>query len=86
MMAVEAGVPIVPVTISGGSRIMPKGEIRLTPSMVTVTVHEPILTTNYSRENISELMNLTRAKILSALSEEELAVCEGVDLKRESAL
>ncbi len=83
MMAIEAGVPVVPVTISGGSRIMPKGEIRLTPSTVVLTVHEPIPTTGYSRENIAELMSLTRAKILSALSEEEIAVCEGGALKRE---
>ncbi len=82
MMAMEAGVPIVPVTISGGSRIMPKGEIRLTPSTVVITVHEPIPTTSYSKDNVAELMRLTRAKILSALSEEELAVCEGGDLKR----
>ncbi len=75
MMAIDAGVPIVPVTISGSSRIMPKGEIRIEPSTIHITVHDPIPTDAYTKDNIDELMELTRAKIYSALSEEELALC-----------
>ena len=74
MMAIDAGVPIVPVLISGSTKIMPKGEIKIFPSTVYITVHEPIETSAYSKGNITELMSNTREKIISALSEEETQV------------
>jgi 1-acyl-sn-glycerol-3-phosphate acyltransferase len=73
MMAIQAGVPVVPVTISGSAAIMPKGEVKVTPGTVWITVHEPISTEGFNRDNIAELMETTRARILSALSEEEKA-------------
>ena len=76
MMAIEAGVPIVPVSISGSTKIMPKGEIKIFPSTVYITVHEPISTAGYSRENIAELMKTTRAKIVSALNADEIGADE----------
>jgi 1-acyl-sn-glycerol-3-phosphate acyltransferase len=74
MMAIEAGVPIVPVTVSGATKIMPKGEFKLFPSTVHLIIHEPISTKDYSKENVAELMQRTRAKIYSALSPEEAAI------------
>jgi 1-acyl-sn-glycerol-3-phosphate acyltransferase len=71
MMAVDAGVSIVPVSVSGATAIMPKGEIKIFPSTVRVTIHEPMSTTGYSKVNIAELIDKVRAKILSGLSEEE---------------
>jgi 1-acyl-sn-glycerol-3-phosphate acyltransferase len=71
MMAIDAGVPVVPITISGATRIMPKGQIKIFPSTVRVTIHEPISTAGYSKANIAELMTRTRDKIFSALDEDE---------------
>ena len=71
MMAIEAGVPIVPVSISGSSTIMPKGEVKIFPSTIYVTIHEPINTGGYSRANISELVAQTESKVRSGLSDEE---------------
>lgn len=71
MMAVAAGVPVVPVTISGSAAVMPKGKIRINPSTVHITIHEPISTTPYSRENLGALVQLTRDRILSSLTEEK---------------
>ena len=71
MMAIDAGVPVVPITISGATQIMPKRQIKVFPSVVRITVHDPISTKSYSRENVAELVELTRAKILSALIEGE---------------
>ncbi|HKP87241.1 MAG TPA: lysophospholipid acyltransferase family protein [Blastocatellia bacterium] len=70
MMAIDAAVPVVPITISGGTKIMPKGEVKVFPSTVRITLHEPISTKGYSKDNVTELMGMTRAKILSALDEE----------------
>jgi 1-acyl-sn-glycerol-3-phosphate acyltransferase len=71
MMAIDAGVPIVPITISGATRIMRKAQIKIFPSTVRVTLHEPISTAGYSKMNIAELMDMTRQRIFSALDESE---------------
>ena len=71
IMAIDAGVPVVPITISGATRIMPKGQIKIFPSTVRVTIHEPISTAGYSKANIAELIKKTRDKIFSALDEDE---------------
>src|SRR6185369_7039111 len=71
MMAIDAGVPVVPITISGATQIMPKGQIKIFPSTVRVTIHEPISTAGYSKTNISELLDKTKRKIFSALDQDE---------------
>ena len=67
MMAIEAGVPVVPVTVSGATRIMPKAKIEVHPSTVRLTIHDPIPTTGYSRENVNELVAQARRQVLSGL-------------------
>ncbi|MGA9768609.1 MAG: lysophospholipid acyltransferase family protein [Blastocatellia bacterium] len=69
MMAIDAGVPVVPVTISGATRIMPKAQVRVYPSTVRITVHDPISTSDYSKENVAELMERARTKVLSELDD-----------------
>ena len=71
MMAIDAGVPIVPITISGATKIMPKGEAKVFPSTVRIIIHEPISTEGYSKENVVELMDRTREKVFSALGNDE---------------
>lgn len=84
MMAIDAHVPIVPITISGATRIMPKGEIKIFPSTVHVTIHDPLNTDGYSKENIAELIAKTREKIFSALDESE-AEMSGASATRRGA-
>ena len=74
MMALDAGVAVVPVTVSGATKIMPKGQVKVFPSTVRISVHKPISTAGYSRENVAELMEKTRAQIFSALDEKELEI------------
>jgi len=71
MMAIDAGVPVVPVTVSGATKIMPKAQIKIFPSTVRITVHTPLSTAGYSKANVSELMEKTREKIFSALDASE---------------
>jgi 1-acyl-sn-glycerol-3-phosphate acyltransferase len=73
LMAVDAGVSVVPVTVSGGSSMMPKGRVELYPGTLRLTIHEPVSTAGYSRENVGELMEKVRASIVSGLNEEEIA-------------
>ncbi|PYP88992.1 MAG: hypothetical protein DMF61_04645 [Blastocatellia bacterium AA13] len=72
VMAIKAGAPIVPVTVSGCTAVMPKGEVKVYPATVRITIHDPIETKGCSREAAPELLAETRAKILSALSEDNV--------------
>lgn len=66
-MAMDIGLPLLPVTISGTSKILPKGTIRLFPGKAKMTIHPPVQVDGYSDENIRELMNSVRDTIQSAL-------------------
>jgi 1-acyl-sn-glycerol-3-phosphate acyltransferase len=42
LLAIQAGLPIVPLAVIGTRRIMPKGRLRTEPAQVTLVVHDPI--------------------------------------------
>jgi len=42
LLAIEAGLPIVPVAVIGTRQVMPKGRLRTEPAAVTLVVHDPI--------------------------------------------
>jgi len=44
MLAIEAGLPVVPVSIVGTRFVMPKGRLTVSPADVTLSVHPPIET------------------------------------------
>jgi 1-acyl-sn-glycerol-3-phosphate acyltransferase len=54
-LAMECGVPVVPVTITGTHAVMPKGRFAIEPGVVTVTFHAPIEPEEFkSRECLME--------------------------------
>jgi 1-acyl-sn-glycerol-3-phosphate acyltransferase len=54
-LAMECGVPVVPVTIAGSHYVMPKGRFAIKPGTVTVIFHPPIEPQNFgSRECLME--------------------------------
>ncbi|HKV42665.1 MAG TPA: lysophospholipid acyltransferase family protein [Blastocatellia bacterium] len=73
MMAIAAGVPIVPVTVSGSASVMPKAKVEVIPGTIRITVHTPLGTEGFSKNNVSELIHQARERVLSALSEREQA-------------
>lgn len=42
LLAIEAGLPVVPVAVIGTRAVMPKGRLRTEPASVTLIVHDPI--------------------------------------------
>jgi 1-acyl-sn-glycerol-3-phosphate acyltransferase len=42
LLAIEAGLPIVPIAIIGTRQVMPKGRLRTEPADVSLVVHDPI--------------------------------------------
>lgn len=60
VMAIDSGVPIVPVVISGAHAIMTKGKFRVHPGQIRMLIHEPIDTSTYTRETKEALMERVR--------------------------
>src|SRR5512146_1561235 len=67
-LAIDSGIPVVPVTIVGAHKVWPKGHFRITPGKITIVFHPPMYPQQFaSRE---DLMQAVRAKIESALPEQ----------------
>jgi 1-acyl-sn-glycerol-3-phosphate acyltransferase len=66
-IALRAGVPIVPVTIIGTSKLLPKGSLAPRPGRVDVIIGNPIETKQYSEKQLTELIAVTRNVIASTL-------------------
>jgi 1-acyl-sn-glycerol-3-phosphate acyltransferase len=66
-LALDTGLPILPVSIEGNQHILPKGSRRFRPGRVTVTVHEPIPMEGKTRQDLPELMDAVRRAILAGL-------------------
>jgi len=64
-MAIDLGIPILPVTINGTRNILSKGSLDLTPGGATMIIHKPIPVTDYHDGNLPELMEHTR-RIMNA--------------------
>jgi 1-acyl-sn-glycerol-3-phosphate acyltransferase len=62
-MALDMGIPILPITITGTGKILPPGTVNLFPGRVTMTIHKPISVDGYSMENMGALMSDVRAVI-----------------------
>jgi 1-acyl-sn-glycerol-3-phosphate acyltransferase len=66
-VAMEAGVPVVPITITGSREAWPKGKMSLRKGEVVVTFHSPIDPHQFARKE--DLLAAVRAAIDSALPE-----------------
>ncbi len=67
VMAVDAGVPIVPIAVSGTHEIMPKGRLLIRRGNVQVHLQPPIETSSYTRKTKDDLMDCVRASMLDGL-------------------
>jgi 1-acyl-sn-glycerol-3-phosphate acyltransferase len=55
LLAIESGLPVVPISISGSYAVMPKGRLMVCPGDVRVTIHEAIPTKGLTREDARAL-------------------------------
>jgi 1-acyl-sn-glycerol-3-phosphate acyltransferase len=65
-LAMESGAPVVPVSIEGTTRLLPKGSVSLKSGTVTITFHAPIHPSAYASKE--ELMEAVRGAIASGLN------------------
>lgn len=71
VLALRAGVPIVPITLQGAEAIMPKRRWEIYPGVVRVTIHPPVETRHRSVAERARLAQEVQAIIASALPEDK---------------
>jgi 1-acyl-sn-glycerol-3-phosphate acyltransferase len=83
IMALKGKALIVPISISGGRRIMRKGERAIHPGRIRITFHDPVETEGRKPEERGRLMEAVRRAMLSGLTAEEWPLEEQA-MQRES--
>ncbi len=68
-LAMESGMPVIPMTIAGSHELWPKGRFAIAKGTVTVVFHEPLDPRRFTDRD--GLMVAVRAKIESALPEDQ---------------
>ena len=71
VMAVKAGAPIVPISVSGSNKIMPKGKFVIRPGRVRITFHDSIPTEGLTTEDRDVIIERVRQAILTGLAKDE---------------
>ncbi|HJZ39507.1 MAG TPA: lysophospholipid acyltransferase family protein [Bacteroidales bacterium] len=66
-LALDLGLPLLPVSISGTKDILPTGSLNIFPGKVRMIIHEPIGINNYSEETLKDLMARSMQVIASGL-------------------
>jgi len=66
-LAIDTGLPILPVGISGSETMMPKGTAWILYGTIRLEVRPPIPTDGMGKEDLSKLIERTRAEISAAL-------------------
>lgn len=63
--AVRRKIPILPVTVNGSRRILPKGSLAFKPGKIQVVIGDPIDTGGYTSESVDALIDRTRHAIIA---------------------
>lgn len=64
-LALDLGLPILPITIIGTKDVLPTGTIALRPGKASMIIHEPIEIHDHNDESIKGLMDKARSIIAS---------------------
>ena len=76
-LAVEFGLPVVPITVDGAYDVLPRTRLLPRPGHITLTIHEPIEAPASGRHELAELMTKSAEAIASALPEANNPVLSG---------
>ncbi|MFL5551590.1 MAG: lysophospholipid acyltransferase family protein [Gemmatimonadaceae bacterium] len=69
VLAIAAGVPIVPIIVHGTIEIMPKGSLWAHPGTIDVHLLEPVSTTGVDYDHREALMQTVRTRMADAMRE-----------------
>jgi 1-acyl-sn-glycerol-3-phosphate acyltransferase len=62
--AITRKIPILPVTVNGSRRVLPKGSLVVKPGKIQVVIGDPIDTSGYTTNTAQELIDKTRQAII----------------------
>jgi 1-acyl-sn-glycerol-3-phosphate acyltransferase len=65
VMAMEHALPILPVTVNGSRKVLPKNSLVFHPGPIEVVISDPIETAGFRPESLDALMEKTRETIVS---------------------
>ena len=84
-LAIKSGAPVVPVSIIGSGRIMPKRSLRIKPGQIKLIIGKPIEVINFDIEKRHELIEIVRNEIMKNYNEWQDADRMNIkDLEREA--
>jgi 1-acyl-sn-glycerol-3-phosphate acyltransferase len=71
LLAIQAGLPLVPISVSGSRHVMLKGRLMTYPGHVRLTVHEPVATEGLEQtvDQAKALAARVRATVMSGVGE-----------------
>ncbi len=78
-LAIQAGVPIVPIVIHNAGDVAPKNEFVMRPATVRVDVLPPIDTSGWSARTLNKHVTEVRNMFLKCLGQPEEAAAESID-------
>ena len=75
-MAMEAGVPVIPIILKNAHDVMPRGKNVFNPTLVEVVVLPPVHTHEWKKTNLDKKIAEVRAMFLKELKQEDAYVNE----------
>ena len=69
MLAIAAGVPIVPIILHGTIEVMPRGSLWAHPGTIDIHLLEPVSTTSVDYDHRETLMQTVRTRMADAMRE-----------------
>jgi 1-acyl-sn-glycerol-3-phosphate acyltransferase len=73
VIALKAGVPIVPVSVSGGHEVLPKSSLRIRPGRIVVRYGPPIPIDGYTLRTRDQLIARVHEAVRAGILENEAA-------------
>lgn len=64
-LAIARGLPLLPITVNGSRRVLPKKSLVFTSGRIEVKVADPLETAGYTKEDLTTLMDKTRGIIIA---------------------
>ncbi len=68
LLAIKAGVPLVPVAFVGSYAVLPKGALLVRPGTITIKIGTPVMVTGYSSKDKQELAITIHQKVAELLN------------------
>ncbi len=74
-VAIDQGMPVLPVTVVGTRDIMPADSLKIRPGRVIMRIHPPVATDDMHLEQVRDLRDRVRQIVASGLEPRETVAC-----------